>query len=139
VIQFNINAARVAELAHGVHIGNEIMGNMRMAGMPIFGALWPVGVEQGYLHMRIDAMFDEITWTLCDDGLPEVQGIEVVIDSERIAKARTSIDLGMDVLKRLRAAGIPAEGHLWPQKVESGVLHMRFDAMFGDQVWTWEQ
>lgn len=139
MIRFEITAQRVAELAHGVHIGNEIMTNMRMAGMPISGGCWPVGVEQGYLHMQIDSMFDSITWTLCDDGLPDVQGVEVTIDAARVAKAKTSLDLGIDVLKRLQEAGIPVTGHLWPQKVESGTLHMRYDAMFGDQVWTWER
>lgn len=45
--------------------------------------------------------------------------------------------IGVEVLKKLRAAGVPVVGTLWPMGVTEGELISHIDPMFGEITFTW--
>lgn len=54
-------------------------------------------------------------------------------------KRENPIHQGMHVLARLRDAGVPVVGALWPMGVESGVLVIEpADLVDGITVWRWK-
>lgn len=48
------------------------------------------------------------------------------------------ISSGTEVLRRLRNAGVPVIGNIWPHGVERGRLITTTDTAFGEYVFTWE-
>lgn len=46
-----------------VLIGTRALEELRAAGVPVVGTIWPMGVTEGELISRIDPMFGEITFT----------------------------------------------------------------------------
>lgn len=63
--------------------------------------------------------------------------LEVRIDTATLVRLGNEIHAGMHVLRKLREAGVPATGVLFPTGVESGVLSMHDDVTFGETVYTW--
>ena len=64
--------------------------------------------------------------------------IEVTIPSTVLIGFPNDIHVGMVVLERLRAAGVPARGDLWPLGVSEGRLSSEFDSLTEDLVYRWE-
>jgi hypothetical protein len=74
--------------------------------------------------------------TVNDEGrLVAAMNKHILIDP----KYENPIHQGMFVLQRLRDAGVPVLGHLWPMGVESGVLSVGApDLADGVVTYTWE-
>lgn len=47
--------------------------------------------------------------------------------------------VGVRALEKLREAGVPVVGTLWPMGVTEGELVSRIDPMFGEITFTWRQ
>lgn len=65
--------------------------------------------------------------------------IEVRIDVPTISAAYkgNSVGLGNEIMTKLRAAGIPIIGVLWPQATENGFLVVTIDEVFGEYIYRW--
>jgi hypothetical protein len=62
--------------------------------------------------------------------------IEVKIEAHEVARATNDIHIGTRALERLRAAGVPVKGNLFPIGVERGRLTV-YEDLFGDTVYEW--
>jgi hypothetical protein len=60
-IEVRIDPERVKN--QPVLVGVKALEELRAAGVPVVGTLWPMGVTEGELVSRIDPMFGEITFT----------------------------------------------------------------------------
>lgn len=64
--EVRIDPAVWAALGHDIHRGIYLVKQLREAGVPVVGSIWPIGVEHGSLHMATDPVFDELVWTWSD-------------------------------------------------------------------------
>lgn len=64
--------------------------------------------------------------------------IEVRISAASLARFENEVHKGMHILQKLRDAGIPVVGVLFPLSVMSGVLETEFDDLASDEwVFRW--
>lgn len=63
--------------------------------------------------------------------------IEIRVSAGEAQRATNDIHVGLLAIDRLKAAGVPVTGTLFPVSVTSGVLSIAED-VFGDIVYTWE-
>lgn len=65
---------------------------------------------------------------------------EVRIPEREMLARDNQVAAGLWVLARLRGAGIPVTGVLFPLGVERGILSVEIDDLAtGDTVWTWKE
>jgi len=68
VIEARVTQQKLNQLDHAVHIGNYIMQQLRDAGIPVIGSLFPLSVERGTLSVRTgDLATDDLIYTWVDD------------------------------------------------------------------------
>lgn len=65
--------------------------------------------------------------------------VEVRIPVEKIEEFENSVLKGQLIMNKLRAAGIPVIGILFPIGVSRGSLLSFCDDMFGDMVYRWSE
>jgi hypothetical protein len=65
--------------------------------------------------------------------------IEVRIDYARVTKIGNEVIFGVEVLGKLKEAGIPVEGVLFPRAVTRGTLSLTVDPVLGDHVYQWSE
>ena len=46
-----------------IMVGVHLLNDMRAAGVPVIGAVWPMGVTSGELVSVYDEVFEELTFT----------------------------------------------------------------------------
>lgn len=64
--------------------------------------------------------------------------IEVRVPADFLAaQGPNNVARGIQVVNRLKEAGIPVQGVLFPEGVEHGALVIYNDTMFGDTVYCW--
>ena len=62
MITVTISAARLAELGQDVHRGIFVLKCLRSNGIPAVGVLWPTGVSEGTLSVRMAAGPDAMVY-----------------------------------------------------------------------------
>jgi hypothetical protein len=66
-IQVIVTATVFDKLANDIHRGLHVLTQLRKAGVPVLGLLWPIGVESGHLHITVEEDLDGsnrvFTWT----------------------------------------------------------------------------
>lgn len=63
MIEVRITAARLAKFDSEVHRGMLVLRELRDAGIPVVGALFPLGVKAGRLEVEYDELVsDEWVW-----------------------------------------------------------------------------
>ena len=63
-IEVRISKRKLKELDHEIHIANFTMNALRVAGIPVVGALFPTRVETGVLQFEDDELSGaEVVWT----------------------------------------------------------------------------
>ena len=63
MIEVRIAAARLAKFDSEVHRGMLVLRELRDAGIPVVGALFPLGVKAGRLEVELDDLAsDEWVW-----------------------------------------------------------------------------
>lgn len=65
--------------------------------------------------------------------------IEVRIPMADVQRFENSVITGQMIMNRLRAAGVPVLGVLFPLGAERGALVSFVDAMFDDMVYRWTE
>lgn len=64
--------------------------------------------------------------------------IDIKIAASEVQRATNDIHIGLLALERLRQAGVPVVGTLFPVSVSAGSLTITED-IFGDLVYAWEE
>jgi hypothetical protein len=63
VIEVRVSENKVTQLAHAVHVGNYILRQLKDAGIPMRGTLYPLAPEYGVLEIEADQLTgDEIIY-----------------------------------------------------------------------------
>lgn len=67
MVEVRIAAARLLKFDSEVHRGMLVLRELREAGIPVVGSLFPLGVERGRLECEYDELVsDEWVWRWVD-------------------------------------------------------------------------
>lgn len=117
---------------------NEVLTGLRIRDQtptetdPAFA--WPV-VREGTLRTTYSDLFDTIEYEVTDEPLA---GQTFTFERVHPAEYETMLKAPR-LVRRMRAAGVPVIGHLWPVGVTRGVLRQRFDPLFDEYTFSWSE
>jgi len=67
MVEVRIPAAKLAKFDSEVHRGMLVLRELREAGVPVVGSLFPLGAERGVLSVEYDELVsDEWVWRWSD-------------------------------------------------------------------------
>lgn len=66
-IEVRVSKATLAQWGNSVHAANFVMSELVKRGVPVAGALFPIGIERGRIVIEEDAFGDDIIYTWEDN------------------------------------------------------------------------